>query len=227
MQQLKTDKISVIITGATGMVGEGVMHECLNHPDVEAVLVINRRPDGVVHPKLKEIVHENFFDLSPIEDQLSGYNACYFCLGVTSLGKTEPEYFNLTYNLTIHVAETLVRLNTDMTFCYVSGANTDSTEQGKTMWARVKGKTENDLMKMPFRQVFAFRPGYMHPTKGLKHTQKLYNYLGWLYPVFKLILPNGVTTLREVGLAMINATRFGYKTQVIESNDIKVLAELK
>src|SRR5476651_2638272 len=142
-------KIRVIITGSTGMVGEGVMHECLLHPDVEAVLVINRKPDGVVHPKLKEIVHKDFFDLSAIEDQLKGYNACYFCLGVTSLGKKEPEYYKLTYTLTLNFAQTLVKHNPDMTFCYVSGAGTDSTESGKIMWARVKGKTENDLMKLP------------------------------------------------------------------------------
>src|SRR6185312_12109036 len=152
-------KIRAIVTGATGMVGEGVLQECLSHPQVEAVLIVNRKPSGFSHPKLKEIIHADFFDISPIADQLKGYNACYFCLGVTSLGKKEPEYYKLTYTLTMHLAETLSRLNPDMTFCYVSGASNDSSEKGSQMWARVKGKTENDLAKLPFKQEFNFRPG--------------------------------------------------------------------
>jgi hypothetical protein len=220
-----TVKIRAIITGSTGMVGEGVMHECLLHPQVEAVLVINRKPGGVVHPKLKEIIHQDFFDFSAIEDQLSGYNACFFCLGVTSLGKKEEEYYKLTYTLTMHVAEILSRLNKEMTFCYVSGANTDSTEKGRVMWARVKGKTENDLMKFPFKQVYAFRPGYIHPTKGLKKTQKLYKYLSWLYPVLKTLFPGSACTLREVGLAMIHSVTRGYDKKVIEVKDIIILAK--
>src|SRR5687767_1065494 len=140
-------KIRAIITGATGMVGEGVLHECLNHPDVENVLVINRRPGGVTHPKLTEIIHGNFHDLSSIAPRLAAYNACFFCLGVSSVGLKEQEYHHLTYDLTMHVAKTLSQLNPDMTFCYISGAGTDSSEKGRSMWARVKGKTENHLMK--------------------------------------------------------------------------------
>ncbi len=143
-------KIKAIITGVTGMVGEGVLHECLLHPDVESVLVINRKPCGVKHEKLKEIIHKDFFDLSSIEDQLSGYNACYFCAGVSSVGKKEDEYKRITYDLTLNFAKTLLKLNPDMTFCYVSGVGTDSTEKGRSMWARVKGKTENDLLKLRF-----------------------------------------------------------------------------
>src|SRR6202012_2972221 len=199
-------KIRAIVTGATGMVGEGVLMECLQHPQVEAVLVVNRKPCGVSHPKLKEIIHKDFFDVSPIESQLAGYNACYFCLGVTSLGKKEPEYYNLTYTLTMHFAQAVSRQNSDMTFCYVSGAHTDSSEQGKTMWARVKGKTENDLAKLPFKQEFNFRPGFMKATEGQKNTPPLYKYLGWLYPVFKILTPNMTSTLAQVGQAMINAT---------------------
>ncbi|MCR8558583.1 NAD-dependent epimerase/dehydratase family protein [Mucilaginibacter sp. BJC16-A38] len=221
------EKIRAIVTGATGMVGEGVLHECLLSPHVESVLVINRKPCGVVHPKLKEIIHADFFDLSAIETQLSGYNACYFCLGVSSVGMKEPEYYKLTYSLTMHVAETLSGLNPDMVFCYVSGGGTDSTEKGRVMWARVKGKTENDLMKLPFKKVFNFRPGYMHPTKGLKNVLPYYKYITWLYPFFKIVLPNMVSTLAELGLAMINVTVFGYEKQILEVKDIKVVAHLE
>jgi hypothetical protein len=217
-------KIKAIVTGVTGMVGEGVLHECLQDPNVESVLIINRKPSGVTHPKLKEIVHPDFFDISPIESQLSGYNACYFCLGVSSVGMKEPEYTKMTYTLTMHVAEVLSRQNPDMTFCYVSGASTDSTEKGSSMWARVKGKTENDLMKLPFAQVFAFRPGYLHPTPGLKNVLKLYRYIGWLYPVLKKLFPNSGTLLSELGQAMINVTRFGYDKKVLEVSDIETVA---
>jgi hypothetical protein len=217
-------KIKAIITGATGMVGEGVLHECLNHQDVETVLVINRKPCGVVHPKLKEIIHSDFFDLSPIESQLNGYNACYFCLGVSSVGMKEPEYYKLTYTLTMHVAEILSRLNRDLVFCYVSGAGTDSTEKGKMMWARVKGKTENDLMKLPFKAVYAFRPAFILPTTGLKNVLPSYKYVTWLYPVFRPIFPNYFGTLKEIGLAMINSVKFGSGKQVLELKDIRVLA---
>ncbi len=160
-------KINAILTGATGMVGEGVLHECLLHPDVESVLVINRKPCGLSHPKLKEVIQTDFFDLSAIENQLSGYNACFFCAGVSSVGMKEPEYYRLTYTLTLHVAQTLSKLNPGMVFCYVSGSGTDSTGKGRIMWARVKGKTENDLMKLPFRQTFAFRPAFMLPNKHI------------------------------------------------------------
>ncbi|ASU36124.1 NAD-dependent epimerase/dehydratase family protein [Mucilaginibacter xinganensis] len=216
--------IKVIVTGATGMVGEGVLHECLLHPRVTEVLVINRKPCGVVHPKLKEIIHADFFDLSAIEAQLKGYNACYFCLGVSSVGMKEPEYYKMTYTLTMHVAETLSRLNPEVVFCYVSGIGTDSTGKGSIMWARVKGKTENDLMKLPFKQVFNFRPGYMHPTKGLKNVLPYYKYITWLYPLFRVILPNMVSTLAELGQAMINVTLLGYPRAILEVKDIKTAA---
>jgi hypothetical protein len=220
-------KIRAIITGVTGMVGEGVLHECLQRSDVEQVLVINRRACGVSHPKLKEIIHSDFFDISPIREQLAGYNACYFCLGVSSVGMKEDEYNQKTYVLTMHFAKTLSEINRDMTFCYVSGAGTDGSEKGKSMWARVKGKTENDLMKLPFRKVYAFRPGIMKPTKGLKNTLSFYKYAGWLYPVIKMISPNSGSTLAEVGQAMINVTKSGYEKQVIEVKDIIALAKRK
>jgi hypothetical protein len=218
-------KINAIITGATGMVGEGVLHECLLHPQVGSVLVINRKPCGVVHPKLKEIIHNDFFDLSSIEDQLAGYNACFFCLGVSSIGMKEPEYFKLTYSLTMHVAETLSKLNPEMIFCYISGKSTDSTEKGRMMWARVKGKTENDLFKLPFKEAYAFRPGYMHPTKGLKNTLKSYKYIIWMYPFFRVVFPRSVSTLKELGLAMINTAIYGYDKKILEVKDIVSLSK--
>ena len=220
-------KIRAIITGATGMVGEGVLHECLNHPDVEQVLVINRKPCGVTHPKLKEIIHADFFDITPILPQLKGYNACFFCLGVSSVGLKEAEYRKLTYDLTLHVASQLVQLNPEMTFCYVSGAATDSSEKGKIMWARVKGKTENDLMKLPFRKVYCFRPGFMKPTPGLKNTLSMYKWMGWTYPIIQLLFPSAVSTLAEVGQAMIQCAEKDYGKSVLEVKDIIKIANDK
>jgi nucleoside-diphosphate-sugar epimerase len=214
------NKLRVILTGSTGMVGEGVLHECLQHPDVEQILVINRKPCGYSNPKLKEIIHGNFYDLSAIENQLAGYNCCLFCLGVSSVGMKEPEFFEKTYTLTMHVAETLAKKNPDMVFCYISGSGTDSTEKGRTMWARVKGKTENDLMKLPFKKAYAFRPGFLNPTPGLKNTLKYYAYIGWMYPLLKAVFPNFVSTLSELGRAMITVSRDGYERQVLEVKDI-------
>ncbi|MEI8046721.1 MAG: NAD-dependent epimerase/dehydratase family protein [Bacteroidota bacterium] len=221
---METKKIRAIVTGATGMVGEGVLHQCLDHPDVESVLVINRKPCGLIHPKLKEIIHSDFFDISPVESQLSSYNACYFCLGVSAVGMKEPEYHNLTYTLTMHFAQTLSKLNRGMVFCYVSGSGTDSTEKGRMMWARVKGKTENDLMKLPFKSVYAFRPAFMLPTNGLKNVLPYYKYVTWMYPAARKLFPDYFGTLSEVGMAMINVVKYGYTKQVLELKDIRVLA---
>jgi nucleoside-diphosphate-sugar epimerase len=216
--------IRVIITGTTGMVGEGVMHQCLQHPDVETVLIINRKPSGYKHPKLTEIVHADFFDLMPIEDQLAGYNACYFCLGISSVGVSKEDFYKTTYMLTLNVAQTLVQYNPDMTFCYVSGAGTDSKEKGNG-WAAVKGKTENDLMKLPFLQVYAFRPGFIKPIKGLTKTHGFYKYINWLFPVGRALYPAGFVTLQEVAQAMITVTEQGYHTKVIEGKDIITLGK--
>jgi uncharacterized protein YbjT (DUF2867 family) len=218
-------KIKVIITGSTGMVGEGVLHECLQHPDVESILVINRKPCGITHPKLKEIIHVDFFNLLPIESGLSGYNACFFCAGVSSVGMKEPEYTRVTYELTMNFAQTVSRLNPDMTFCYVSGAGTDSSEKGRIMWARVKGKTENDLMKLQFKNVYAFRPAFMKPTKGQKNAPAFYKYVLWLYPVLHAVFPQYLGTLSDVGLAMINCTASGAGKKVLEAKDIAGLAK--
>jgi nucleoside-diphosphate-sugar epimerase len=215
-------KTKVILTGATGMVGEGVLTECLAHPKVEKILVIGRRPCGVTHAKLEEIIHGDFMDLYPISEKMRGYDSCFFCAGVSSVGKKEDEYYKLTYDITINFAKTFAEQNpnTKLTFCYVSGAATDSTEQGKTMWARVKGKTENALIKMFPAGAYMFRPGYMKPTKGQKNIIKFY--LGWqvFYPIMKFLMPKFTCTLAEVGRAMINCAKRGYSKNILEVKDI-------
>ena len=222
--QTATTPLRVIITGASGMVGEGVLHECLKSDLVKEVLVLGRRACGTTHPKMKELLHSNFHDISAIADQLTGYDACFFCAGVSSVGKKEDEFYHLTYSLTMHVAETLAKQNSNMTFCYVSGAGTDSSEKGRLMWARVKGKTENDLTKLPFAQVYNFRPGIIESLPGMKNTIKLYKYFKWLIPVVKLFSKNGVVSLVEIGQAMLKVATKGYKKQILEVKDIKELA---
>jgi len=219
------DKIKAIITGTTGMVGEGVLYECLNSPKVEAVLVINRKPCGYTHPKLKEIIHADFFNVTPIQDQLKGYNACFFCLGVSSVGMKEDAYTKMTYTLTLHIAKILSRLSNDMTICYVSGASTASTEKGRSMWARVKGKTENDIMKLPFKKAFAFRPGFIKPIPGLKYAHKFYKYINWLYPIGRSLAPGAFCTLEEIGHAMINSVSLDKDRGIMEGKDIIELAK--
>jgi len=220
-------KLKTIITGATGMVGEGVLHECLQHLDVESVLVIGRKPCGISHPKLKEIIHADFFNLSSVAHQLSGYNACLFCLGVSSVGMKEDTFYHLTYELTLHMAETLAGQNPGMSFCYISGAGTDSTEKGRTMWARVKGKTENHLLKLFPGKAYMFRSGYMQPTPGLKNTLPYYKYFTWMYPVLRPLFPKFVSSLKELGLAMIQAALKGYEKPLIEVKDMVKLAAQK
>jgi len=224
-------KIKAIITGSTGMVGKGVLLECLDSPKVDSVLVINRKPVGIQHPKLKEIIHTDFYDLSGIEEQMKGYNACYFCLGVSSFRMSEANYTKVTHNLTLHFAETVLRMNLEMIFTYVSGVGTDSSEKSKTMWARVKGRTENDLLKMPFKAAYMFRPGFIQPMKGIKSATKLYNaiYVVFkpLYPVLKALVPNGITSTVQLGQAMINVITDGYPKKVLHVKEINELAALK
>jgi hypothetical protein len=206
------------------MVGEGVLLECLNHPDVELVLVINRKPGGASHPKLREIIHSDFFNLAPIEPQLIGYDACFFCLGISSVGMTKEEYKHITYDLTLNVGRLLAKSNPDMTFCYVTGAGTDSSEKGRVAWARVKGSTENALMRL-FKRSYMFRPGFMKATSGQKNVKRFYYLLAWLYPIGRAIYPAGFCTLQEVGQAMINAVSKGYRQQILEVKDIVQLAK--
>ena len=216
--------VRAIITGASGMVGEGVLHECLAHPDVEKVLMINRKPLGLKHAKLEEVVHENFFDLSAIAEKLSGYTACFFCLGVSSIGMKEEKYQGVTYDLTMNFARTVLDRSPNIIFCYVSGAGTDSTEMSRSMWARVKGKTENHLLLLGFKDAYMFRPGFLFPTAGLKNTLPLYKYAVWMYPLLRKIFPKYVSTLQELGLAMINVVTYGYDVSVLEVKDIVKLS---
>lgn len=210
----------VIVTGASGMVGEGVLLECLQNSAVDSVLVIGRRPCGTTHAKLKEVLHKDFFDITPIQDQLKGYDACFFCLGVSSVGMKDDEYYKMTYTLTTHVATVLSKLNPSMTFCYVSGAGTDSTEKGRLNWARVKGKTENDLMKLPFKAVYAFRPGAIVATKGQKNLLKAYKYFSWMFPIMKVVAKNSISNVDVIGRAMIRVSEKPYASKVLEVSDI-------
>jgi uncharacterized protein YbjT (DUF2867 family) len=216
--------MKVILFGATGMVGQGVLRECLVDPGVERVLSVGRSPTGRQHPKLHEILHGDFTDFSAIESQLAGYDACFFCLGVSSVGMEAERYRHLTYDVTMAAANTLVRLNPNMVFTYVTGRSTDSTEQGPQRWARVKGKTENDLLKLPFKAAYMFRPAGIQPLHGVRSktgwvnaiyvvTAPLLSYLARTRPAF-------MTTSEKLGRAMISVARDGYPKRILESEDI-------
>ena len=216
--------IKAIIFGATGMVGEGVLLTALEHRDVESVLVIGRRPCGVTHRKLKELIHRDFLDYREIEEKLKGYNACFFCLGVSSIGMGEKAYRRVTFDLTMAAATVLSRLNPDMTFCYVSGAGTDSTEKGSIMWARVKGEVENRLVELPFKSVYVFRPGLIKPKQGQQHAHWFSRMLTPSYSLWNALMPKYVCTLDDVGLAMIRAAAAAPARQIVENSDIFRLA---
>ena len=209
------------------MVGQGVLRECLLADDVDSVLAIVRTAAGQKHAKLQEITSTDLFNLATIESHLTGFDACFFCLGVSAAGMSEQDYRHLTYDLTMSVAKTLSRLNPGMTFVYVSGAGTDSSERSRMMWARVKGKTENDLLKVPFRAAYMFRPGYIQPLHGIRTKTKwygaLYAVMGPLYPLWKRLLPKYVTTTECVGHAMLNVARHGAPKRFLENQDINEL----
>jgi hypothetical protein len=206
------------------MVGEGVMLECLKDPNVEQVIVINRKPNGISHPKLREIIHKDFFNLKPIESQLAGCNACFFCLGTSSVGKTPEDYKHVTYDLTLNLGQFLAQLNPDLTFCYVTGKGTDSSEKGKVAWARTKGATENALMRL-FKKSYMFRPGFMRAVPGQKNLPGFYKYIAWTYHPGRRFMPSMFCTLEEVGQAMINAATKGGPKQILEVEDIVALAK--
>jgi uncharacterized protein YbjT (DUF2867 family) len=214
--------MKVIITGSTGMVGEGVLLECLANPEVERVLSIARRPCGHTHPKLSELLVPDFRDLSAVEAELVGYDACFYCAGVSSVGMNEAEYTKITYDTPLAFAQTLARLNPNLVLVHVSGSHTDGTEQGKVMWARVKGKAENALMRLPFRGVYNMRPGLMKPVNGQKNIKRSYRFMLVFYPVMNLFFPG--LTLNQVGRAMIRCAREGAPKQVLEPTDIAALS---
>ncbi|MHA8051790.1 NAD-dependent epimerase/dehydratase family protein [Aquirufa sp. ROCK-SH2] len=217
---MEKSKIKVIVTGVTGMVGEGVLHECLESPFIEEVLVISRKPSGKSDPKLKEIILPDFLKPAELSSKVKGYDACFFCLGVSSLGMKEADYTEKTHTLTLGFAEAIIDNNPNMTFIYVSGVGTDRTENGKIMWARVKGRTENDLRLVGFKSFYAFRPSLIFPTKGLSHTLSFYKYINWMYPLLRAIMPSMVSTLQEVGKSMIYLALLGSDKNVIEVKDI-------
>ncbi|MGI9581227.1 NAD-dependent epimerase/dehydratase family protein [Chryseobacterium sp. RRHN12] len=213
--------IKIILTGATGMVGEGVLMECLDNPGVSEVLSISRKPSGKKHPKLKEYLISDFLTIDLHDEKLKGYDACFFCAGISSIGMNEEDYTKITYDTTLHFAKAVLNQNPEMVFSYVSGAGTDSTESGKLMWARVKGRTENALKKMNFKGAYNFRPGFMKPVEGQSNVKWFFKPFIWIFPVF---FQSKSLTLQEVGRAMINVTQKGYPTSTLEIRDIKNLA---
>lgn len=221
--------LKVIITGATGMVGKGVLLECLDHPEIAEVLVIGRTSLDMEHSKLNELIQTDFSDYSAVENQLLGFDACYLCMGVSAAGLDEEKYRELTYDYTMTLAKTLLKLNPEITCTYVSGEGTNSTGDSKMMWARVKGKTENDLLSLGFKQTFMFRPGTIIPLRGIKSKTKAYqfayDYFLWLIKLIKLVAPNAIVNTTQVGLAMINATIKGSDEKIIRPKDIIKLSK--
>lgn len=222
--------MKVVLFGSTGMVGEGVLRECLEDVQVESVLVVGRNSVRLADPKIREILHTNFLDFKPIQSQFAGYDACFFCLGVSAVGKSEADYRRLTYDVTLAAAEAIVAVSPNLTFCYVSGEGTDSTEKGRAMWARVKGKTENALLRLPFKAAYMFRPGYIQPLKRVRSKtswyQALYTVIGFAYPLLRRLAPKYVTTTVNVGRAMINVAANGYPKKILATTDINLAAAI-
>ena len=214
--------MKVIITGTTGMIGEGVLLECLCRADITEVLSVSRRPTGISHPKLNEYIVPDFLALKVGDERLMGYDACFYCAGISSVGVKEDVFTKMIYDTTLHFAKVL-QPNPSMSFVFVSGGGTDSTEKGNMMWARVKGKTENDLMKLPFKQAFGFRIGFVVPSPGQKRVLKFYKYISWLVPILKLLTPRLINTMPQVANAMIKLSKEGYPNNVIYVKDIHIL----
>jgi uncharacterized protein YbjT (DUF2867 family) len=220
--------MKVLIFGATGMIGQGVLRECLADPDVELVQTVGRTATGVRHPKLRELVEPDMFHLDAIRDRLNDFDACFFCLGVSSTGMKEEEYHRITYDLTVVAAQTVSYMNPQLTFIFISGAGTDSSERGRSMWARVKGKTENALLRMPFKAAYMFRPGFIEPLDGIRSRTALYRYayavLTPIVPLLRWAFPNQVLTTRQIGCAMLNVAKSGYPKTILEVPDIRAAA---
>ncbi len=219
--------MNVLLFGATGMVGQGVLRECLLDPDVRLVQAVGRTATGAQHAKLREIVREDLLHYEAIEGNLSGFDACFFCLGVSSSGMKEADYARVTYDITMAAAEVLCRLNRQMTFIFVSGAGTDSSERGRTMWARIKGKTENALMRLPFAAAYMFRPGVIEPVHGARSKTPAYRFIYSIFkplvPLLRRAFPNHVLTTQEIGLAMLSVARHAYSKRILETRDIRAV----
>jgi uncharacterized protein YbjT (DUF2867 family) len=221
-------KHQAIIFGATGMVGQSVLHACLESKDITSVLVVTRQSCQMTHPKLKEIIHADLYDLSDIEKELTGYSACFFCVGMSASQLKEQEYHQVTYSLTISVAEVLLKVTSDFSFCYISAQGADSSEKGNIMWARVKGKTENKLLSMPFKDAYMFRPGFIQPMRGIKSKTRLYNIIYAVLSPFYVILKNfkgSFTNTDILGRAFVHAVVYGYSKKHVEIRDINTLGE--
>lgn len=217
--------MKVIITGTTGMVGESVLLECLNNPIITEVLSVSRKPAGKQHPKLKEYIVPDFGVLNENDENLQGYDACFFCAGTTSMGMNEEQYRRITYDTTIHFAKVL-NPNPALSFTYITASGTDSEEKAHIMWKRVKGKTENDLMKLPFKQAFAFRIGFVIPAAGHQYALKFYKYVSWLFPLMYVLFPNLITTAKQIADAMIYVSRNGYESNIIHVKDIRKIEKI-
>lgn len=221
---------NVIITGATGMVGKGVLLECIDHSDIEKILLVNRSSTGITHPKVKEVLIKDFFHLESIKEEMAGFHACFFCLGITSIGQSEANYTKITYDLTLNFASEFLRKNAESIFCYVSGTGTDSSEKGRSMWARVKGKTENDLLTLGFKKTYMFRPGYIQPLRGIRSKtgwyQAIYNIFKPVYLILKHF-PSTATNTTNMGLAMINILDGSYPNSILENKEINQLSNAK
>lgn len=215
------NSIKIILTGSTGMVGEGILMECLENPNISEILSVSRKPSGKKHAKLKEYIVSDFMKIGLDDENIKGYDAVFFCAGISSIGMSEEEYTKITYDTTLHFAKAARSQNPDMVFNYVSGVYTDKTESGKIMWARVKGKTENALRKLGFKGAYNFRPGFMKPVEGQENVKWFFKPFIWIFPA---VFPSKSLTLREVGIAMINAVLKGYPTSTLEIKDIKNLA---
>jgi len=219
--------MNVLLFGATGMVGQGVLRECLLDPDVQTVVTIGRTPTGHQNPKQREIVHVDLWNYADIEPELSGFDACFFCLGVSSAGMKEADYERVTYGITVNAAETLVRLNPQMTFVYGSAVGADSTERGSIMWARVRGKTENALLRLPFKAAYMFRPGIIQPLHGIQSKtgsyRVLYSFSKPLLPLLRWAFPSYVLTTEQMGRAMLNVVKAGAGKKVLESREINAI----
>jgi uncharacterized protein YbjT (DUF2867 family) len=220
--------MKVLILGATGMVGRGVLLECLRNPEIELIVSLGRSPTGLRESRLSEIIHSDLLNYTGMEDSLSALDACFFCLGVSSTGMAEPDYARITYGYTLAAAEVLSRLNPGMKFIYLSGSGADGSEKGRIMWARVKGRTENALLRLPL-QAYMFRPGFIEPMDGIQSRtplyQKLYAVSRPIFPLLRRLFPNQVLSTRQVGRAMINIARSGYEKQILEPIDIRAAAD--